>query len=159
MGLKAIERAIPASMRYAWNPDHKPVFFTTALDQRLELPFELCYQWKVYFKPRPGLCMGWALKHELLLQTFRSIVGMIFAGCPANEWVKNGLYEIVDENNPETVLGSKNWENVIEPNMIISMSMLLRKKKGRGPEGASCPSCGEIYRRNAKSTELERVRW
>ena len=48
IGLKAIERAIPASIRYAWNPDHKPVFFITALDQRLELPYELCYQWKVW---------------------------------------------------------------------------------------------------------------
>ena len=80
---------------------------------------------------------------------------MVFAGCPANGWIKNELYEIVDENNRETVLGFKNWENVIEPNMIISMSMLLQKKKGRGPEGASCPSCGEIYRRNTKSTLWE----
>ena len=45
---QAIERAILASIRYAWNPDHKPVFFITALDQRLELPYELCYQWKVW---------------------------------------------------------------------------------------------------------------
>ena len=45
---QAIERAIPASIWYAWNPDHKPVFFITALDQRLELPYELCYQWKVW---------------------------------------------------------------------------------------------------------------
>ena len=48
--LKAIQRAIPATIRYAWDPDHKPIYFITALDQRLELPYELCYQWKVRYR-------------------------------------------------------------------------------------------------------------
>ena len=95
---------------------------------------------------------------KLSFQTFREIVNKIFAGCPANEWVNNGFYEIVDENNRETVRGSKNWESVISPNMIISMNVLLRKEKG-GPESASCPSCGDLYKGYAKSRELERVRW
>ena len=46
--LKVIQRAIPAAIRYTWDPDHKPVYFITALDRRLELPYELCYQWKVW---------------------------------------------------------------------------------------------------------------
>ena len=48
--LKAIQRAIPATIRYAWDPDHKPVYFITAFDRRLELPYELCYQWKVWYQ-------------------------------------------------------------------------------------------------------------
>ena len=104
------------------------------------------------------LYMECGTKNEIIIQTFHDIVNKIFAGCPANEWVNNGFYEIVDENNRETVLGSKNWESVISPNMIISMNVLLRKEKG-GPESASCPSCGELYKGYAKSRELERVRW
>ena len=83
----------------------------------------------------------------------------IFAGCPASEWVSKGVYEIVDENNRDTVLESRNWEDVIKPDMIISMNMLLRKKQGGDPESASCPSCGDLYKGYSKSKELERVRW
>lgn len=82
----------------------------------------------------------------------------IFAGCPANEWVSRGLYEIVDENR-DTVLESRNWEDVIKPNMMISMNMLLRKKQSGDPENANCPSCGDLYKGYSKRKELERVRW
>ena len=99
------------------------------------------------------------LKHDLSSQTFSDIVDKIFADCPARKLVNNGFYEIVDENNLETVLGPKNWENVIKPNMVISMNLLLGKKTGRGSEGAGCPACGELYKGCAKSKELERVRW
>ena len=70
IALEAIQRAIPASVRYAWNPDHKPVFFITALDQRLELPYELCYQWKVC-NQYPSLervrIRSVALKHNFII--------------------------------------------------------------------------------------------
>ena len=86
-------------------------------------------------------------------------MGKLFEGCPGSDWISQGLYEIVDENNRETILGSKNWEDVIRPNMVISMNMLLRREGGQGPERADCPSCGELYRGYSEFKELERVRW
>ena len=66
--LKAVQTAIPATVRYTWDPDHKPVYFITALDRRLELPYELCYQWKVWHQ-YPNLDQVYiqriALKHAL----------------------------------------------------------------------------------------------
>ena len=86
-------------------------------------------------------------------------MGILFEGFPRNDWINQGLYEIVDENNRETTLGPKNWEDVIQPDMVISMNMLLRMEKGQGLERADCPSCGELYRGYSKCKELERVRW
>ena len=83
----------------------------------------------------------------------------LFEGCPGSDWINQGLYEIVDENKREITLGSENWEQVIQPNMVISMNMLLRKEKPQGLESADCPSCGELYRGYSKCKELERVRW
>lgn len=73
--------------------------------------------------------------------------------------MSRGFYEIVDESNREITIGPKNWEDVIRPNMTISMNMLLRKTSGQGPERADCPSCGELYRGYSKCKELKRVRW
>lgn len=66
--LKAIQRAIPATIRYTWDPDHKPVYFITALDRRLELPYELCYQLKVWrqYPNQDQVCIRRVtLKHAL----------------------------------------------------------------------------------------------
>lgn len=95
----------------------------------------------------------------LSFKTFRIIVDMLFERFPMSDWVNQGFYEIVDESGRETTLGLKNWEGVIQPNMVLSMNMLLRKEKGQGPLRADCPSCGELYREYFKCKDLDRVRW
>ena len=94
-----------------------------------------------------------------MFKTFSGIVNKPSEGRPMSDRIERGSYEIMDESNPGTILRSKNWEDVIQPDMMISMNMLLRKGKGWGPETADCPSCGEVYKGYPQSNELERVRW
>lgn len=59
---------------------------------------------------------------------------------PGERWVNDGRFEIYDEQN-KLALSSEQWNTVIKPGMVISMTMLLHVPSKEHQEGERCPFC------------------
>lgn len=68
-----------------------------------------------------------------------------------------GRYEISNEKTGK-LIAAKDWQASIEPGMMLSMAMVLRKKATTDTTEHDCPSCNSPYQ-GLKSNGLERVRW
>jgi len=69
------------------------------------------------------------------------------------------FYEIVNEQS-KGALTVESWGDTIVPDMLLSMSILLkRQQEPSNQNGENCPSCEAPYQGYGKCPELKRVRW
>lgn len=91
------------------------------------------------------------------IKRFQEVLKLNFKDSIGSSWVDAGRYEIANEAMG-TVLTAKDWEDIIEPGMTLSMAMLLRKRNVADTTGHNCPS-GDWPYNGAAGKDLERVRW
>jgi hypothetical protein len=65
---------------------------------------------------------------------------------------------VLNESENGTIITANSWEVALEPGILLSMAMLLRKQ-AKKPTEQACPACGKVYKGYGKCKDLQRVRW
>jgi len=94
-----------------------------------------------------------------IYQVFEQVLKIYCQNRPGKEWVKAGLYEILNESDRATTVTIENWDDTIVPGMKLSMSIVLKQQqKSSDLAEEDCPSCGARFKGYEKF-KLKRVRW